>query len=413
MRTVLRPAIPPLSRAASGPRAAVALRLALPVALALVLASCGDSGDPVQGSNSITGRWDVSNLGDADAILELRESGAALSGRLIVVDNGDEVGEYAVANGTVTDGGFSFTIDPLTPPLFDFLETIGSVSPLRVNGALVSHETLELSLTQTCSTEVCLETEGDAAFDVPLYSAEGSIDRPLGRPRMLGELRLVQNGATVTGSLGITYGTSQGGTLGPNLPVHNGTVTDENFVLFTIDPSDDPTGALAESLGCAGPIAYAGRPEQGSAIRFFLRQTVADSTGIDTCFVGSTGWTAAPLFEQFTATLPATIGGSLYDMKLVTEQEGSVVNGTVTFENDAERFGPLEIEDGRFTFGVATLTVRPSSTLSEAFVRELGSAAPITIVATVVGGETVSLTARQDCPCLVTTRLASRLPVGL
>jgi hypothetical protein len=378
-----------------------------------MLASCGDDGDPVQGSGTITGRWNVDNLGDADAILELEEEGAALSGRLIVVDDGDEVGEYALTQGAVTDGGFSFMIDPLAPPLFDFLETIGSVKPLRVDGALVNHETLELSLTQSCSTEVCLDTGGDATFDVPLYSAEGNIDRPLGRPRMIGELRLVQDGATVTGSLGVTYGTSQGGTLGPNLPVHDGSVDDSNFVFFRIDPNDDPTGALAESLGCAGPIVYVGRPEQGSAIRFFLRQTAADSVGADTCFVGSTGWTATPLFEQFSATLPATIGGSLYDMKVRTEQEGSVVSGTVTFENDVERFGPLEIEDGRFTFGVATLTIRPSSTQSEAFVRSLGSAVPITIVATVVRGETADLTARQDCPCIDTSRLASRLRVGL
>ena len=412
---MLRHAIPPLSRAAHALRAAAAPRLALPLVLALVLAlaGCGDGGDPVQGSGSITGRWDVSNLENADAILELEEDGAALSGRFIVLDNGDEVGEYALVEGAVTDGGFSFTIDPLAPPLFDFLETFGSVGLVRVNGALVNHETLDLNFTQSCTTEVCLETEGDAAFDVPLYTAEGSIDRPLGRPRMIGELRLVQDGATVSGSLGITYGTSQGGTIGPNLPVHDGLVTDENFVVFVIDPSDDPTGALAESLGCAGPIGFVGRPEQGSAIRFFLRQLVADSAGVDTCFVGSTGWTAAPLFEQFSATLPATIGGNLYDMKILTEQEGSVVRGSVTFENDAERFGPLEIEDGRFTFGVATLTVHPSSTLSEAFVRALGSAAPITIVATVVRGDTASLTGRQDCPCLDTSILADRLRVGL
>jgi hypothetical protein len=99
-------------------------------------------------------------------------------------------------------------------------------------------------------------------------------------------------------------------------------------------------------------------------------------------------------------------------MTIATNQAGSVLSGTVTFENDEARIGPLPIDEGRLSAGVATLTFRPASA-GDALVNALGSAAPVTIMARLQGGESAGVTVRQDCPCLSITVLAKRLKIGV
>ncbi len=230
---------------------------------------------------------------------------------------------------------------------------------------------------------------------------------------MIGELSLIQDGAALSGNIQITYGNSQGGTIGPTLPLTSGGVSDTSTIFFIVDPAADPTGALAESLGCAAPVRFAGRLDQGSVVRFFIWQETNDDGVIDTCFTGSTSWTAARVYDEFAMTIPATIGGENYDVNIATQQEGSVVSGSVTFENDDIRYGPIAIDEGRFSGGVATLTFRPTGTGDAEFARALGSGAPIKIVATIASGSTVTLSVLQECPCLSESVLAKRSRVGL
>jgi len=382
-------------------------------AAATLVAGCGDNGDPVQSSASITGRWEISDLDGTDAILELDERGDALAGRLIVLENREPIGEYAITQGALGGGGFSFTIDPLAPPIVEVLEAFGNTAPVRFDGALVNRETLLLNVSQNCATEECLVTAGTSVLESPLFTARGPIDRPLGRARMIGELSLVQAGTTLSGNLQITYGNAQGGTIGPTLPLTSGGVSDTSTIFFIVDPAADPTGALAESLGCAAPVRFAGRLDQGSVVRFFIWQETNEGGVTDTCFTGATTWTTARVYDEFAVTLPATVGGENYDLTIATQQEGSVLMGSVTIENDDVRFGPIEIDEGRFSGGVATLSFRPTNTGDTDFARVLGSGAPVTIVASIASGTTAQVSVRQACPCLSESVLAKRSRVGI
>lgn len=399
------------SRAAS--TALLSIGALLAIAPAAFLAGCGDNGDPVQSSASITGRWELSGLDGTDAILELDERGSALAGRWIVLEDREPIGEYAFTAGTLTDGGFSFTIDPLEPPIVAVLGALGNAAPVRFDGALVNRETLLLNVSQSCATESCLVAAGVAEFASPLFTARGAIDRPLGRSRMIGELALVQDGVALSGNLQITYGNAQGGTRGPTLPLVSGGVSDTSTIFFIVDPASDPTGALAESLGCAAPVRFAGRLDQGSVVRFFIWQETTEAGVTDTCFTGSTTWTAARVYDEFTATMPAMLDGAQYDLTIATQQEGSVLTGSVTIENDDERFGPIPIDEGRFSAGIATLTFFPTDTGDAEFALALGSGAPVAIRSTIAAGRIASISVTQECPCLSESLLAKRSRVGL
>ncbi|MFN0152314.1 MAG: hypothetical protein ACKVU1_16540 [bacterium] len=389
------------------------IRAPLVLSVAMLLFGCGESGDPLQSSNSITGRWEITDLDGTEAILELEERDTSIGGRLIVLENREPVGEYALAQGSLSDAGFSFTIDPFSPPIVAVIDAFGNAAPVRFDGALVNRETMLLSVSQNCASEQCLVASGAAALETPVFTARGPLDRPLGRSRMLGELSLIQDGASLTGNIQITYGNAQGGTIGPTLPLVTGGVSDTSTIFFIVDPADDPTGALAESLGCAAPIRYAGRLDQGSVVRFFIWQETNVAGVIDTCFTGGTSWTAARVYDEFEITIPATIAGESYDLRIATEQEGSILDGSVTLENDDIRYGPIPIDEGRFSGGVATLTFRPTATGDVELARELGSGAPVTVVATIASGRTVTLSVLQDCPCLSESVLAKRARVGL
>lgn len=399
-------------RAVSFPRwhrAALAATLA---ALAFAAAACSDRGDPVQPSQSITGRWQVVKAGGDDIQLELQElPGGGLAGKFLVFRDGVSVGEISLTDGTASGGSFSLRLDPLDPPVFPFLERFGNAGVFRLSGSLQTRETLLIEFDQECARDTCLLAGADAPLSAGLFSGEAAISRPLGLDGYAALIAFSQNGSALTGVVQFIYGSTQGGLPIAALPVRDGVVSDSNAVTFRLDPADDPTGALAESLGCAAPIVVFGRPDQGSLIRYFARQEIETET--DVCHQGTFSVSGVPVFNGFRQTFPTVIDGDSYDVTLVTTQLGSVVEGTVTFENDSVREGPFTIENGRFAFGFLSFVVRPGELESVAFVRALGSAAPIRFVLRVAGGLVSETTAQQACPCLRESIVVPRIRVGL
>ncbi len=398
------------------PRASMDVLLPATILLAAIL-GCHRHGDPVAPSQSLSGRWLVPSSLDVGVTLELLDAGdGTLTGAILVDDEGAELGKYAIQEGSVVDGEFAFTIDPLDPPLLGVLELLGRADPIRFSGRLDTRETLILEIEQECDTLECFDSETGDEFSSPFFTSNTTLERPFGVGGSFANLALEQSGDAVTGFISIVFGSSQGGTAIPALPVHDGGVTDSNQVFFTVDPAEDPTGALAESLGCSSPIVYFGEPQAGSTIRF--RAFQRDVVGVDTtvCVNGFATWSAAEVFDAFAETTSVALGvesQTLYDMVISTTQDGSIVSGSVTFENTQVREGPFTIEEGRFSGGVLTFQVRPAELGSLALVTALGSAAPIAFEMRIVGGLSVEVTARQDCPCLEESLVAPRIPVGL
>ena len=145
--------------------------------------------------------------------------------------------------------------------------------------------------------------------------------------------------------------------------------------------------------------------------RFTIRQDTTETES--ECVLGSTTWTARSAFDNFRDTVSVDVRGTAFDLVIATTQEGSVVDGSLTFENDAVREGPFTIEDGRMTGGRATLSVRPTEHESIDFVRTLGTALPIGAQLTVVGGTEARISVEQPCSCEDGQFTASRIRIGL
>lgn len=403
---------------ASGRRRAAARRgariafgaLALSAALA---ASCGDRGDPVQPSRSVAGRWELSRTDEVTTELELEErEGGLLAGHVFVTREGALVGESEVRDGSTSGGALSFRIDPLEPPVFPYLESLGNAGEIHVSGRLETRETLRLDLDQECAAETCLAASAAAALPRPLVRGEVTLSRPFGKAGYVAFLVLSQAGSALSGSFTLVLGSAGGGIPIAALPVRDGSVSDSNRVTFRLDPDDDPTGAFADTVGCDAPILFDGRPEQGSLVRFTVRPDTSAGGG-PSCAAWSASFPGSAVFDEFRHTFPVTAGGVPYDLTIETTQEGSLVEGRVTFENDAVREGPFTIQDGRFASGVLTFSVRPAEKESAAFVRVLGSAAPIAFRVRVAGGTGAQIAALQSCACLDTSLVAPRVRVGI
>jgi hypothetical protein len=393
-------------------------RASLAVLLLAACLGCHRHGEPIEPSASVSGRWEVPTSLDLGVTLEMLDDGSgALTGSVLVDDGDSLLAAYAIQGGAVEGGEFAFTIDPLDPPIFEVLEVLGRSDPIRFAGRLDTRETILLEIEQECADSIaCFGAATEVALASPFYTSNAVMNRPFGVAGSFADLALEQSGDVVTGFLSIIFGTSQGGTAIPALPVHNGAVTDSNL-FFMVDPSDDPTGALAESLGCSSPLVYIGVPDAGSTIRFRVFQGMVAGEDTTICVNGFTTWNAAEVFQAFQDTTPIIVGADSteYDMEISTTQDGSIIRGTVTFENDQVREGPFTIEDGRLFGGVLTFEIRPSEFGSVAFVTALGSAAPIAFELRIAGGLSVEVTARQGCPspCLSESLVASKIPVGL
>jgi hypothetical protein len=362
----------------------------------------------------VTGRWRIPEQDGIAAELELQElAGGALAGKLIVLAGGRAIGEYTLRDGTAAGGALSYRIDPLDPPVIPFIESIGRIATLRVSGGLESRETLLLDVSQECAGDTCLSASGAGAFAQPMFGGEATVHSPFGRSGFIAFLALNQDGAALTGSMRFVMGTTQGGTVLGTLPVRLGAVSDTNVVSFVLDPTEAETSALAETLGCAAPISVTGRLDQGSTLRLVLRQLIEENGEIRLCSAGSFAFTGREVFDDLLVTIPIVVGGAPFDATLDMMQEGSILTGTATIENDLARHGPFTIDDGRLSGGVATFTVRPAEQESLALVRALGSAAPIAFSLRVVGGLSLDVAAAQQCPCVRESLVLSRVRVGL
>lgn len=374
-------------------------------------AGCGEGGDSVEPSQSVTGRWKIPEVGGVASELELQEVGGdSLVGKLIILQGGRSIGEYPLFDGSAGGGHVSYRMDPLVPPIVPFIEILGNVGVLRVSGALESRETLLLDVDQDCATEICFEAGGAQTFARPMFDGEATVTRPFGRPGFIAMIVLRQDGNALSGSVQYFAGTTQGGTFLATLPVRQGAVTDTNVVSFLLDPMEAETTALAETLGCATPLRVFGRLDQGSTLRLTSRQVVDEDS---TCSIGSFSFPGREVFDDFRQTIPAIVGGVAYDLTIATMQEGSVIEGTATFENDLVREGPFTIQNGRLSGGVVTFTVRPAEQESLALVRTLGSAAPIAFTLRIVGGRSAALGIAQECPCIRASIPISRIRLGL
>ncbi len=380
-------------------------------ALFVLFTGCGESGDPVTPSESVTGRWKIPTT-TGTVTLELQELGGdSLAGRFFLADRGTDLGESRIRNGVSSGGRVSFQIDPLDPPNFSFLEQVGSVAILHYSGGLDTRETLVLNVDQNCTADTCLDATVELPLATPIYTRESQLSRPLGRGGSFANLNLVQVGSAVTGSLAITFGDQLGGVPTQPLPIREGSVDSINVIRFFVDPTDDPLRVLADSIHCAGRIHYEGRLEQGSTVRFTIRQDTTAAESV--CVAGSTTWPARPVFDNYRDTLSVEVHGTSYDVALATTQEGSVLTGTAAFENDEVREGPFTIENGRFSDGTATFSIRPVETESVEFLQALGSASPIDVEMRILGGTDVRVEIDQQCRCTRGVIAAPRIRIGL
>lgn len=392
------------------------IALAPAILLAAFVAGCHDHGDPVRPPVSLTGRWSVPSGLDVGMTLELLDGGdGSLSGKVLIDDGGSPIGEYAIREGTTLHGDFSFTIDPLEPPLLDFLEKLGTIGRIRFAGHMETHESLALTIEQECGAAECFSSEIALPLPASIFTNSATVERVFGRAGSFASLALEQDGSALAGFITIIFGTSQGGVALPAMPIREGAVTDSSLVFFLVDPADDATGILADSLGCTSPIFYGGFLDAGSTVRFRVLQRDIVDGDTTVCVNGSTTWPAADVFSAYRETTAVALGSpapSDYDLVMALTQDGSVIGGTVTLENDQVREGPFTIEEGRFAAGRVTFLIRPGEKGSLSFVTSLGSASPITFEIAILGGTTASLAVRQACPCLQEMLTASRIPIG-